>query len=1639
MATLTVEDETGFVGSGYYNNNSEIGSIGVRGGLDPDLFTYNGVTHVFSFFGISPFNGCGGTGNNALTLWDGFAAKWRSLGFVRPVLHVGTRTFAFKDAAEKTGGFVQFCLAEATEMMGWYDGYTETVKIVLANEPSTPTNLTARATYASEIDLGWDAPEKTGGSPITGYRIEVSTDGNTWTDLVADTESTDTDYRHTGLTASSTRYYQVSAINAVGTGTASATASATTSTVVGSAINADGSETLLTATMTVGQAQSLQTYGYSSGGGYGSLDNTSFFISSTTYTVAALVLDATSSPSKLGLSLNPALGTKRANLGLEVGAGSFDLSAAAVASLAGGAAYEWSNPGLTLAAAAEIAVQVVRLHAPGAPTGLAATATTPTRIDLDWEAPATDGGRDITGYRIEVSTDGNAWSDLVADTGSADTYYEHTGLTVSTTRYYQVSALNAIGTGTASATASATTSTVADSVLNADGSETLLTATMTVGQAGSLQTYGYSSGGSYGSLDDTDFVIGSTTYTVAALVLDATSSPSKLGLSLNPAPGTRRANLGLEVGTGSFDLSEAAVASLSGGAAYEWSNPGLTLAAAAAVAVQVVRLHKPGAPTGLTATAMSSTQIDLSWNAPATDGGRDITGYRIEVSTDGNAWSELVADTESSDAGYEHTGLAASTKRYYRVSALNAIGTGSASDADSATTFEVDAFVARENADGSTTVWMATLTVEEATGYYGQGGSGYYKTTQVNGGDLDPDRFIYNGVTHTFNYFGTNGFSGCSGTGANALTLWDGIGAKWRSLGFVRPVLHVGTRTFAFKDAADQTPGFVQFCLAGGAATLGWYDGYTEAVKIVLVGDPSAPTNLTARATYASEIDLGWDAPAKTGGSPITGYKIEVSTDDSTWTDLVADTESTDTEYRHTGLTASSTRYYRVSAINAIVTGTASATASATTSTVVGSAVNADGSETLLTATMTVGQAQSLQTYGYSSGGGYGSLDNTSFFISATTYTVAALVLDATSSPSKLGLSLNPALGTKRANLGLEVGAGSFDLSAAAVASLAGGAAYEWSNPGLTLAAAAEIAVQVVRLHAPGAPTGLAATATTPTRIDLDWEAPATDGGRDITGYRIEVSTDGNAWSDLVADTGSADTYYEHTGLTASTTRYYQVSALNAIGTGTASATASATTSTVADSVLNADGSETLLTATMTVGQAGSLQTYGYSSGGSYGSLDDTDFVIGSTTYTVAALVLDATSSPSKLGLSLNPAPGTRRAILGLEVGAGSFYLSAAAVTSLSAGGASYEWSNPGLTLAAAAAVAVKVVRLRKPGAPTGLTATATSSTQIDLSWNAPAKSGGRDITGYRIEVSPDGNAWSELVADTESPDTEYEHTGLTASTTRYYQVSALNAIGTGSASDAASATTTRAVFVPKENADGSTTVLEADMTVGSMADGGGALDSDGTGYYEYLGKTGDLDPRSFIYQGSTTRIYALQTEPNGVCVEDSSKGELTLFDGLGNWDNLGFVKPVLHIGSTTFAFADADEQAGAFVQWYCVDDDDVGWSDGAMLTVKIVLVNEPSAPTNLTARATYASEIDLGWDAPAKTGGSPITGYKIEVSPDSNNWTNLVADTESTDTEYRHTGLTVSTTRYYQVSAINAVGTGTAPSDHRGGTGTPA
>ena len=62
----------------------------------------------------------------------------------------------------------------------------------------------------------------------------------------------------------------------------------------------------------------------------------------------------------------------------------------------------------------------------------------------------------------------------------------------------------------------------------------------------------------------------------------------------------------------------------------------------------------------------------------------------------------------------------------------------------------------------------------------------------------------------------------------------------------------------------------------------------SSVVVTVLDNDspPTAPRNLTATAISETRIDLTWEEPVKTSGLPITGYRIEVSTDDSNWSNL---------------------------------------------------------------------------------------------------------------------------------------------------------------------------------------------------------------------------------------------------------------------------------------------------------------------------------------------------------------------------------------------------------------------------------------------------------------------------------------------------------------------------------------------------------------------------------------------------------------------------------------------------------------------------------------------------------------------------------------------------------------------------------
>ena len=112
------------------------------------------------------------------------------------------------------------------------------------------------------------------------------------------------------------------------------------------------------------------------------------------------------------------------------------------------------------------------------------------------------------------------------------------------------------------------------------------------------------------------------------------------------------------------------------------------------VSVRGLGFQGAGAPaqvTGLTATdfgtarAYNNGRIDLAWTAPANNGA-SITGYFIERSTNsGSTWSTLVANTGTTAVSYSDTSLLSATRYDYRVSAINAVGTGLASTAANAT------------------------------------------------------------------------------------------------------------------------------------------------------------------------------------------------------------------------------------------------------------------------------------------------------------------------------------------------------------------------------------------------------------------------------------------------------------------------------------------------------------------------------------------------------------------------------------------------------------------------------------------------------------------------------------------------------------------------------------------------------------------------------------------------------------------------------------------------------------------------------------------------------------------------------------------------------------------------------------------
>ena len=107
-------------------------------------------------------------------------------------------------------------------------------------------------------------------------------------------------------------------------------------------------------------------------------------------------------------------------------------------------------------------------------------------------------------------------------------------------------------------------------------------------------------------------------------------------------------------------------------------SPVLISATASATTLSTVA----GAPAKPVLTA-GVKKITVKWAAPADNGGRTITAYRIQRSTNGTTWTTLTSVGSAATRTYVATGLTTGTKYYFRVAAINSVGVGAFSAANS--------------------------------------------------------------------------------------------------------------------------------------------------------------------------------------------------------------------------------------------------------------------------------------------------------------------------------------------------------------------------------------------------------------------------------------------------------------------------------------------------------------------------------------------------------------------------------------------------------------------------------------------------------------------------------------------------------------------------------------------------------------------------------------------------------------------------------------------------------------------------------------------------------------------------------------------------------------------------------------------
>jgi hypothetical protein len=291
--------------------------------------------------------------------------------------------------------------------------------------PTEPTAVSASTPVPSDgtISLSWSAPSFNGGSAVTDYVIQQSTNGGASWSTVTDAVTAATTATLSGFANGTSYTFRVAAVNVAGTGPFSLASNTVTPATYPSAptiVTGVSGDKRVTVTWTApasngGSAITDYTVQYQELGG-----SWTTFTDGTSTTTSTVVTGLTGETPYL-----------------------FRVAAVNAVGLG-----SWSN---------EFG-PVVPTDVPGQPTGLVAsiesTDETNGLIKLDWNEPATTGGLPIEGYRIQTSENGG--STWVRTRSSIDwTPYLYVSEDLDKTYVYRVAAINANGTGPYSAISNA--------------------------------------------------------------------------------------------------------------------------------------------------------------------------------------------------------------------------------------------------------------------------------------------------------------------------------------------------------------------------------------------------------------------------------------------------------------------------------------------------------------------------------------------------------------------------------------------------------------------------------------------------------------------------------------------------------------------------------------------------------------------------------------------------------------------------------------------------------------------------------------------------------------------------------------------------------------------------------------------------------------------------------------------------------------------------------------------------------------------------------------------------------------------------------------------------------------------------------